>query len=167
MCDRHGNLGLRNPATAALDRRSFLKASALGTITMAVGGGMMGLPGSARAAATVKGTHGNGFCNVAFFITHARQLAKEDGLTLEFVNTPSFADQVTFLGTGQVDVSVLPYTNFMALYDAGVPVKIVAAAASRGYLSSPSRASIRPPNSRARRSEPSRTTRSKCCPTIG
>ena len=126
MCDRHGNLGLRNLATAALDRRSFLKASALGTITMAVGGGMMGLPGSARAATTIKGTHGNGFCNVAFFITHARQLAKEDGLTLEFVNTPSFADQVTFLGTGQVDVSVLPYTNFMALYDAGAPVKIVA-----------------------------------------
>ena len=132
MCDRHGNLGLRNPATAALDRRSFLKASALGTITMAVGGGMMGLPGSARAAATVKGTHGNGFCNVAFFITHARQLAKEDGLTLEFVNTPSFADQVTFLGTGQVDVSVLPYTNFMALYDAGAPVQIVAGGGVQG-----------------------------------
>jgi len=134
MCDRHGNLGLRNPATAALDRRSFLKASALGTITMAVGGGMMGLPGSARAAATVKGTHGNGFCNVAFFITHARQLAKEDGLTLEFVNTPSFADQVTFLGTGQVDVSVLPYTNFMALYDAGAPVKIVGGGGVQGVF---------------------------------
>ena len=99
---------------------------------MAVGGGMMGLPGSARAATTVKGTHGNGFCNVAFFITHARQLAKEDGLTLEFVNTPSFADQVTFLGTGQVDVSVLPYTNFMALYDAGAPVQIVAGGGVQG-----------------------------------
>ena len=134
MCDRHGNLGLRNPATAALDRRSFLKASALGTITMAVGGGMMGLPGSARAATTIKGTHGNGFCNAAFFITHARQLAKEDGLTLEFVNTPSFADQVTFLGTGQVDVSVLPYTNFMALYDAGVPVKIVGGGGVQGVF---------------------------------
>src|SRR6202046_4482912 len=132
MCDRHGNLGLRNPTTAALDRRSFLKASALGTITMAVGGGMMGRPGSSRAAATVKGTHGNGFCNVAFFITHARQLAKHDGLTLEFVNTPSFADQVTFLGAGQVDVSVLPYTNFMALYDAGAPVKIVAGGGVQG-----------------------------------
>ena len=131
MCDRHGNLGLTAPATA-LNRRSFLKASALGTITMAVGGGMMGLPGSARAASSIKGTHGNGFCNVSFFITHARQLAKEDGLTLEFVNTPSFADQVTFLGTGQVDVSVMPYTNFMALYDAGAPVQIVAGGGVQG-----------------------------------
>jgi NitT/TauT family transport system substrate-binding protein len=109
-----------------LDRRSFLKAGTLGTIVMAVSAGMMGFPGSACAAATVKGTHGNGFCNVTFFITHARQLAKDDGLTLEFVNTPSFADQVTFLGSGQVDVSVIPYTNFMTLYDADAPVKIVA-----------------------------------------
>ena len=132
MCDRHGNLGLAIPATTALNRRSFLKASALGTITMAVAGGMMDLPGSARAAGTVKATHGSGFCNVAFFITHARQLAKDDGLTLEFVNTPSFADEVTFLGTGQADVSMLPYTNFMTLYDAGAPVKIVAGGGVQG-----------------------------------
>jgi NitT/TauT family transport system substrate-binding protein len=132
MCDRHGNLGLAIPATTALNRRSFLKASALGTITMAVAGGMMGLPGSARAAGTVKGTHGSGFCNVAYFITHARQLARDDGLTLEFVNTPSFADEVTFLGTGQADVGMLPYTNFMTLYDAGAPVKIVAGGGVQG-----------------------------------
>jgi NitT/TauT family transport system substrate-binding protein len=130
MCDCHGNLGLAIPATTALNRRSFLKASALGTITMA--GGMMGLPGSARAARTVRATHGSGFCNVAFFITHARQLAKDDGLTLEFVNTPSFADEVTFLGTGQADVSMLPYTNFMTLYDAGAPVKIIAGGGVQG-----------------------------------
>jgi NitT/TauT family transport system substrate-binding protein len=129
MCDCHGNPGLAIPA-AALNRRSFLKASALGT--MAGASGMMGLPGSARAAATIKGTYGSGFCNVAFFITHARQLADDDGLTLEFVNTPAFADQVGFLGSGQVDVSMLPYTNFMALYDAGAPVRIVAGGGVEG-----------------------------------
>jgi NitT/TauT family transport system substrate-binding protein len=131
MCDCRGNLDLAIPAETALNRRSFLKASALGTVTMAAGG-MMGLPGSARAAGIVNGTYGSGFCNVAFFITHARQLARDDGLTLEFVNTPSFADQVNFLGTGQVDVSMLPYTNFMALYDAGAPVKIVAGGGVEG-----------------------------------
>ena len=132
MCDGHDNLGLAIPATAALNRRSLLKASALGTITMAAAGGMMGLPGSARAATTVKGTYGSGFCNVAFFITHARQLARNDGVTLEFVNTPSFADQIAFLGAGQVEVSMLPYTNFMALYDAGAPIKIVAGGGVEG-----------------------------------
>jgi len=132
MCDRHGSQGPIGPAKSGLDRRSFLKTGTLGTIVMALPAGMAGLAGSARAAATVKGTHGNGFCNVTFFITHARQLAKEEGLTVEFVNTPSFAEQVTFLGTGQVDVSVLPYTNFMALYDAGAPVKIVAGGGVQG-----------------------------------
>jgi NitT/TauT family transport system substrate-binding protein len=132
MCDRHGIQGVASLTNGTLDRRSFLKASTLGTIVMAVPAGIMGLPGAARAAATIKGTHGNGFCNATFFITHARQLAKDDGLTLEFVNTPTFADQVTFLGTGQVDVSVLPYTNFMALYDAGAPVKIVAGGGVQG-----------------------------------
>jgi len=132
MCDCHHSFGLAVAATAALNRRSFLKASALGAITIGAAGGMVGLPGSARAAASVKGSYGSGFCNVAFFIAHARQLAKDDGLTLQFIDTPSFADQITFFGTGQVDVCVLPYTNFLALYDAGVPVKIVAGGGVQG-----------------------------------
>ena len=130
MCDCYGKSGFAFPAAISLNRRSFLKTSTLGTITIA--SGMTGLAGPARAATTVKGTFGSGFCNVAFFITHARQLAQDDGLTLQFVDTPSFADQVTFLGTGQVDVSVLPYTNFMALYDAGAPVKIIAGGGVQG-----------------------------------
>jgi hypothetical protein len=69
MCDRHGGLDFAGLTKSALNRRTFLKASALGTIVMAVPAGMMGLPGSAHAASTIKGTHGNGFCNVAFFIT--------------------------------------------------------------------------------------------------
>src|SRR3954451_12162765 len=133
MCDCHGGLGLAIPARAALNRRSFLKASERGRITKE--GGMMVLPRSAHAGATVKAALEGGSCNVAFFIAHARQLAREDGLTLQFVNSPSFAEQLTFLGTGQVDVSVLPYTNFMALYDAGAPVTIVAGGGVQGiYL---------------------------------
>ena len=131
MCACHGNPGLAIPAPTALNRRSFLKTSVQGAATMAAGG-MMARAGSARAASTVRATYGSGFCNVAFFITHARQLGKDDGLTLEFVNTPSFADQVGFLGSGQVDVSMLPYTNFLALYDAGAPVKIVAGGGVQG-----------------------------------
>lgn len=134
MCDHHGIRGLTSAGGPTLNRRSFLKSSAAGTIAVALPAGMLSFPGSAHAASSVKGTHGNGFCNVAFFITQAKQLAKEDGLTLEFVNTPSFADQITFLGTGQVDVSVLPYTNFMALYDAGAPVKIVAGGGVQGVF---------------------------------
>ena len=131
MCDHHGLTG-RDEGGATLDRRQFLRSAAAGTIMVGVPAGMMGLAGPAHAATTISGTHGNGFCNVAFFIAHAKQLAKEDGVSIEFVETPTFADQVTFLGTGQVAVSVLPYTNFMALYDAGAPIQIVAGGGVQG-----------------------------------
>jgi NitT/TauT family transport system substrate-binding protein len=41
---------------------------------------------------------------------------------------------VTFFGSGQVDVGVLPYTSFLALYDAGAPVKIVAGGGVEGCV---------------------------------
>lgn len=130
MCDSHNSIAVSEPKRVMASRRAVLKSSAAASITMALSCG--GFARSAHAGSSVKGTHGNGFCNATFFITHMKQLAKEDGLTVEFVDTPTFADQVTFLGTGQVEVSVLPYTNFMALYDAGAPVKIVAGGGVQG-----------------------------------
>ena len=50
------------------------------------------------------------------------QTAKDDGLYLEFVLTPTSAEMVTFLGTGQVDAGLMPYTSFIALHDKGAPV---------------------------------------------
>ncbi len=128
MCD-FCERGFPDLGAARFDRRSFLKTAAAGAITVG-----MPFAKAARAAdgAVFKGTHGTGFCNSAFFITHARQLAKQDGVTLQFVNTPTNADQVTFFATGQVDVSVLPYTSFLALYDRGAPVKIVGGGGVQG-----------------------------------
>ena len=125
-CDR----GFPDLHGRRFDRRDFLRTTAAGVITI----GVPLAAGRAQAAeaATFKGTHGTGFCNSAFFMAHARQLAKADGVTLEFVNTPTFAEQVTFFGSGQVDVSVLPYTSFLALYDAGAPVKIVGGGGIQG-----------------------------------
>jgi NitT/TauT family transport system substrate-binding protein len=138
MCDRIGcthfpklaDLDLSGAAAAS--RRRFLKgAAAATTIAMAAGPGMF-LGGPARAAGAVKGTHGTGFCNLNIFLAHSRQYAKAAGVELEFVNTPTFAEQVTFLGMGQVDIGLMPYTSFMALYDAGAPVKIVAGGGIEG-----------------------------------
>jgi NitT/TauT family transport system substrate-binding protein len=114
------------------NRRNFLKATAATTLTMAVGPGLMG--GAAHAAGSIKSTHGSGFCNLNIFLSHALQTAKDDGLELVFVNTPTFAEQVTFLGMGQVDVGLMPYTSFIALYDAGAPVKIVAGGGIEGCV---------------------------------
>jgi NitT/TauT family transport system substrate-binding protein len=129
MCNHHGPIPAALLSTPRIGRRSFLKASGAMTITMALPAAY-GAP--AHAADSLKATHGSGFCNLNLFLSHAEQLAQEDGLAIEFINTPTFADQVTFIGTGQVDVGLTPYTSFMALYDAGAPVTIVAGGGVEG-----------------------------------
>ncbi len=139
MCDRYGCAALPNfrsmdlSGRSAIDRRSLLKAAGITALTMAVGPGLFGTAAHA-AQSSIKSTHGTGFCNLNLFLAHARQLAMEDGLELVFVNTPTFAEQVTFLGIGQVDVGLMPYTSFMALYDAGAPVKVVAGGGIEGCV---------------------------------
>lgn len=130
MCDRHGDRNFPCLDGIDLNRRSVLKGGAAAALTVGVAGSLW--PSAAMAATTITSTHGTGFCNLPLFLAHARQLAKEDGLTLEFANTPTFAEHVTFLGAGLVDVGVLPYTSFVALYDAGAPVKIVAGSGIEG-----------------------------------
>ncbi len=131
MCTHHDPMIPAGLAAPTVSRRGFIRSSAATTLTMAVGAGLCG--GAAHAAqGSIRSTHGAGFCNLALFLAHAEQLAAEDGLGIEFINTPTFADQVTFLGTGQVDIGLTPYTSFMALYDAGVPLKIVAGGGIEG-----------------------------------
>jgi NitT/TauT family transport system substrate-binding protein len=131
MCDHHSGRSLTpglNLSAAAASRRGFLKATGAMTLTMA----MAGHAGRAFAADSLSSTHGTGFCNLNLFLAHADQMARDDGLEIRFVNTPTFAEQVTFLGIGQVDLGLMPYTSFMALYDAGAPVTIVAGGGIEG-----------------------------------
>src|ERR1041385_9210572 len=118
MCE-HGTVDLGRLRAARFDRCSFLQAAAAGSLTLALGSG------AAHAVEThVRSTHGSGFCNLNYFLANALQTAKDDGVMLDFVITPTFAEQVTFLGSGQVDAGLIPYTSFIALYDAGAPVTI-------------------------------------------
>jgi NitT/TauT family transport system substrate-binding protein len=118
------------PALPKVSRRNMMRGG-LGVITMMGCGGV----GSARAAEThIKSTFGSGFCNLNFYLTNALQTAKDDGLILDFVPSPTFAEQVTFLGAGQVDAGLMPYTSFVALYDAGAPVKVVAGGGIQGCV---------------------------------
>lgn len=136
MCDHHGITphalaeARKTLAAPRIDRRGFLRRAGAMSLTMSVGSGLAGM--AQASTGTIRSTHGGGFCNINLFLSHAEQLAKEDGLDLEFVITPTFADQVTFLGTGQVDVGVTPYTSFMALFDAGVPLSVVAGGGVEG-----------------------------------
>src|SRR5580700_10295147 len=126
VCNRVGPLVSLN----AMDfsRRNFLRTAGAGALTIAISG-------HANAAEShIKSVHGSGFCNLNYFLTEAKQMAKDDGVILDFVVTPTSAEMVTFLGAGQVDAALIPYTSFIALYDKGAPVKIVAGGGIEGCI---------------------------------
>ena len=128
MCDLIRR-GLKTDIRAAmLNRRNFLRATTAATLTMAVAPGMLGMMGNGTAAAAGKeitATHGAGFCNLNLFLSHVLHTVKDEGVDLKLITTPTFADEVTMIGAGQIDVGIMPYTTFLALADAGVPVKII------------------------------------------
>ena len=132
MCDRDGTF-FRN-----FSRRNFLKptvAGAAATIALPPALAALLSPSRAHAAGTtIKATHGSGFCNMGMFLAKERELTKADGVDLEFVVTPSNTEITTMFGAGLVDMSMIPYSNFMTLYDAGAPVKIIAGGGVEGCI---------------------------------
>lgn len=137
MCDRYGSAVLPDlsgmAASASVPkRRGMLKATAATALTFAAGLGLGGGGAHAQGRGALRSTHGTGFCNLNLFLAQSLQLAREDGVEIQFVNTPTFAEQVTFLGMGQVDLGLMPYTSFVALFNAGAPVRIIAGGGVEG-----------------------------------
>jgi NitT/TauT family transport system substrate-binding protein len=131
MCSRCEGHAWRGGGLTPVSRRELIRRSAAGAVMVGLSGGALGA--IARAGGTtVRAPYGSGFCSLALFLAHARQIAAEDGVALELVPTPTFADHVTFIGAGVVDVSVTPYTSVIALRDAGAAVKIVAGGGIEG-----------------------------------
>jgi NitT/TauT family transport system substrate-binding protein len=131
MCDRDGTF------YRSFSRRNFIKTSvAAAAATVAVPAHLATLltPTPAMAATVIKATHGSGFCNMGIFLAKERNLTVADGVELEFVVTPSNTEITTMFGAGLVDISMIPYSNFMTLYDAGAPVKIVAGGGVQGCI---------------------------------
>lgn len=128
MCDRFGcNTPLHMPR---LGRRSFLATASATTVTMALGPGQHAM---AQGSSLIS-SRGTGFCNLNLFLAHAMQFSRQDGVALEFVNAPTFAEQVTFLGMGQSNLGVLPYTSALSLIDGGAPIKIVGGGGVEGCV---------------------------------
>ena len=132
MCERCGNTYHKIQEAS---RRGFLKGGAAAAASLAIPAGLMGASEAAAQGLTrIKATHGGGLCNLGIFLAKERQLAEADGVELDFVVTPTTTDVVTLFGAGMVDVSVIPYSNFITLVDAGAPVQIVAGAGVEGCI---------------------------------
>ncbi|GAA3952883.1 substrate-binding domain-containing protein [Allohahella marinimesophila] len=129
---------MQNVEELLKSRRNFLKgASMTGVAALLPMGFAAALNPTASWAASstmIKTTHGTGFCNLGLFLVKERNLAKDDGVELDFVVTPSNADIATLFGAGIVEMSMIPYSNFITLYDAGAPVKIVAGGGVEGCM---------------------------------
>jgi len=116
-----------------LGRRDFLCHCCIGgaaTAAMLAGINRPALAGNL----VVRATHGTGLCNMAIFLAHARKMTEQYGITLEFVNAPTSGDIAAIFGSGQVDLSSIPYSNFFTLIDKGAPVKIVAGTGVEGCV---------------------------------
>ncbi|MDK3074675.1 ABC transporter substrate-binding protein [Sedimentitalea sp. JM2-8] len=106
-----------------IDRRQALLRLAGGGLAAAA---TCALPIAAAASTQViQAPYGAGFCSLDLFLAHARQLAEDDGVSIELVTTPTFADHITMVGNGAVDVSVTPYASAIALIENGANIRIV------------------------------------------
>lgn len=132
---------MKDNMNAPVSRRIFFRNTAIAGAAVAVpawllsgcaGGGAAGTAPDAAGMTTLKATHGTGLCNLGIFLTKERKLSEPDGATIDFVVTPTNADIVTLFGAGQVDMSLVPYTQFLTLYDAGAPVTVVAGGGVEG-----------------------------------
>ncbi|MGV0815911.1 ABC transporter substrate-binding protein [Mycolicibacterium boenickei] len=126
------------PHMPSMSRRNFFRNTAVAGAAVGIPAWLLtacansGTTASGGANGTVlKATHGTGLCNLGIFLVKERNLAAPDA-NIEFVVTPTNADIVTLFGAGQVDMSLIPYTQFMTLYDAGAPVTIVAGGGVEG-----------------------------------
>ena len=132
MCERCGNSYHK---ITELSRRGFIKGSAAAAASLAIPAGLLSSQHATAAGLTrIKATHGAGLCNLGIFLAKERKLAEADGVDLDFVVTPTTTDVVTLFGAGIVDVSVIPYSNFITLVDAGAPVQLVAGAGVEGCI---------------------------------
>ena len=122
MCERCGNTYHK---IQEFNRRGLLKAGVAAAASLAIPASLMTAGEAAAAGLTrIKATHGGGLCNLGIFIAKERKLAEKDGVDLDFVVTPTTTDVVTLFGAGMVDISVIPYSNFINLVDVGAPVPV-------------------------------------------
>ena len=132
MCERCGNTYHK---IQEFSRRGLLKSGVAAAASLAIPASLMTAGEAAAAGLTrIKATHGGGLCNLGIFIAKERKLAEKDGVDLDFVVTPTTTDVVTLFGACMVDISVIPYSNFINLVDVGAPVQMVAGAGAEGCI---------------------------------
>ncbi|MBE9079187.1 ABC transporter substrate-binding protein [Romeria aff. gracilis LEGE 07310] len=86
------------------------------------------------AAREIKFSHGTGLCNMPLFYSAEKQLFEKYGFKGSAALTPLASDIAAQLATGQVEMSVIPFTNAIAAYTQGASFQIVAGSGIEGLI---------------------------------
>ena len=84
----------------------------------------------------VRCTHAVGLCNMPMFIAYELQLAQrlERPVKITLKNIPDWSEHPAHLRSGDVDMSVTPFTNILLASAEGYPLKIVAGSGMNGLF---------------------------------
>lgn len=82
----------------------------------------------------IKFSHGTGLCNMPLFYSVEKQLFAKHKISGSAALTPLSADIAAQLATGQVEMSVIPFTNAIAAYSQGASFQIVGGSGVQGLI---------------------------------
>ena len=89
---------------------------------------------TAKPMEKIVGTHAVGLCNRCMFSNQAKQFSRQFGVEIELKDMPNWADHPAALKSGQVDVSVTPFSNVITAYENGMPIKVIAGSGINGLF---------------------------------
>lgn len=88
----------------------------------------------ASSSRAIKFSHGTGLCNMPLFYSAEKQLFQKYGISGSAALTPLASDIAAQLATGQVEMSVIPFTNAIAAYTQGASFRVVAGSGVEGLI---------------------------------
>lgn len=129
-------------AVARLGRRRFISLSAASAMTPfllsllnSCGNNEQARNSSEQASSrAIKFSHGTGLCNMPLFYSAEKQLFQKYGISGSAALTPLASDIAAQLATGQVEMSVIPFTNAIAAYTQGASFRVVAGSGVEGLI---------------------------------
>jgi NitT/TauT family transport system substrate-binding protein len=96
--------------------------------------GATAAPAAGGPLRQVKFSHGTGLCNMPLFFGAEKKLFEPYGISSNVVLTPLASDIAIQLSTGQVEMSVIPFTNAIAAYVQEPNFQVVSGSGIHGLI---------------------------------
>jgi NitT/TauT family transport system substrate-binding protein len=91
-------------------------------------------PAAGGTMRQIKFSHGTGLCNMPLFYSAEKKLFEPYGISSDVVLTPLASDIAIQLSTGQVEMSVIPFTNAIGAYVQEPNFQVVSGSGIHGLI---------------------------------